>query len=232
MPRARVRALARSLHRIEVSLDSDRRIEADLVVEAIGSTPAVGWLTGNDLVIADEVVADGWLRALRKTGGSWPNVYVAGDAACFPHPLSPDGPTAIPHWSTPPERPPAQLGQQLPPSRKPRTSSLLLSSLRFRHSGTIKRSAHLVVWTTGISRLVAPPSGRDPRPVCCWIFSKQATRRCCRIGDAVNRFGPARPDRLGYLTRFATSARHAPARTRMIPRPSLHPDLRRSAPNR
>ena len=46
------------------------------------------------------MVTDGWLRALRKTGGSWPNVYVAGDAACFPHRLSPDGPTAIPHWST------------------------------------------------------------------------------------------------------------------------------------
>lgn len=84
-----------------VQLSDGRWLEADVVVEAVGSVPAVEWLANNDLVITDGVETDNRLRARRSSGGMWKSVSVVGDVARFPHPLAPDSRVAIPHWSTP-----------------------------------------------------------------------------------------------------------------------------------
>jgi 3-phenylpropionate/trans-cinnamate dioxygenase ferredoxin reductase subunit len=52
-------------------------LAADEIVTAIGVRPAVGWLAGSGLALADGVVVDGGLRA------SLPGVYAVGDCAAF-----------------------------------------------------------------------------------------------------------------------------------------------------
>jgi len=52
-------------------------LAADEIVTAIGVRPAVGWLAGSGLALADGVVVDGGLRA------SLPGVYGVGDCAAF-----------------------------------------------------------------------------------------------------------------------------------------------------
>ncbi|MEU0301679.1 FAD-dependent oxidoreductase [Streptomyces sp. NPDC006175] len=61
-----------------VRLAGGDTIPADLVVSAVGSTPATDWLAGSGLVLDDGVVCDSRCRAAD-------GVYAAGDVARFHH---------------------------------------------------------------------------------------------------------------------------------------------------
>lgn len=62
-----------------VVLDDGTRLDADVVVVAIGSVPAVDWLAGSGIPVGDGVLCDAACRAA-------PGVYAAGDVANWPHP--------------------------------------------------------------------------------------------------------------------------------------------------
>ncbi|MFI6905319.1 NAD(P)/FAD-dependent oxidoreductase [Nonomuraea sp. NPDC050394] len=59
-----------------VELHDGRTVQADLVVAAIGCTPATGWLTGSGLPLGDGVECD-------ERGRAAPAVYAAGDVASW-----------------------------------------------------------------------------------------------------------------------------------------------------
>ncbi len=63
----------------EVSLDTGEALPADLVVVAIGSSPAVDWLSNSGLTLDDGVVCDKFLRAAE-------HIYAIGDVAKWYHP--------------------------------------------------------------------------------------------------------------------------------------------------
>lgn len=63
-----------------VELDSGELIECDLLVVAIGGSPATDWLAGSGLAVDDGVLSDATLQA-------GPDVYTAGDVARWVHPL-------------------------------------------------------------------------------------------------------------------------------------------------
>lgn len=71
-------------------------VEADVVVEAIGSVPNTEWLEGNGLDLSDGVLCDRWLRVEGR-----PDVVAVGDVARFPNPRFVDEPRRIEHWCTP-----------------------------------------------------------------------------------------------------------------------------------
>ncbi|TDD22573.1 NAD(P)/FAD-dependent oxidoreductase [Nonomuraea diastatica] len=62
-----------------LNLDDGDHVTADLVLVAIGSTPAVDWLTGSGLNLDDGIRCDQTCRAA-------PGVVAAGDLASWPHP--------------------------------------------------------------------------------------------------------------------------------------------------
>jgi 3-phenylpropionate/trans-cinnamate dioxygenase ferredoxin reductase component len=68
-------------------------LAADLIVTAIGVRPAVGWLAGSGLALADGVAVDGGLRA------SLPGIYGVGDCAAFWSGLSGTR-MRVEHWDT------------------------------------------------------------------------------------------------------------------------------------
>lgn len=86
------RGIAKSGER-HVELDDGRRLDADLVVEAIGSRPNTDWLTGNGLDLADGVTCDAWLRL-----GGRPGAVAAGDIARFPNARFDTVPRRVEHW--------------------------------------------------------------------------------------------------------------------------------------
>jgi 3-phenylpropionate/trans-cinnamate dioxygenase ferredoxin reductase subunit len=77
-----------------VELADGKRLAADVVVEAIGCTPNVEWLSGNGLDLSDGVRCDGWLRA-----GGRPDVVACGDVARFPNALFDDEARRVEHWT-------------------------------------------------------------------------------------------------------------------------------------
>lgn len=90
--------------RVEALLLGDGKvIECDVFIEAIGSHANTSWLSETDLVLDDGVLCDHSLRALKKTGNSWPNVFAIGDVAKFPNPLFDEVPRRIEHWNIPTE---------------------------------------------------------------------------------------------------------------------------------
>jgi NADPH-dependent 2,4-dienoyl-CoA reductase/sulfur reductase-like enzyme len=62
-----------------VELADGTTLPADVVVLAVGSTPATGWLTGSGLRLDDGVVCDQRCEAA-------PGIYAAGDVACWHNP--------------------------------------------------------------------------------------------------------------------------------------------------
>ncbi|MFF1765677.1 NAD(P)/FAD-dependent oxidoreductase [Streptomyces sp. NPDC058249] len=62
-----------------VELGDGTTLSADVVVLALGSAPATGWLTGSGLRLGDGVMCD----ALCQAG---PGIYAAGDVATWPNP--------------------------------------------------------------------------------------------------------------------------------------------------
>ncbi|MFI6735248.1 NAD(P)/FAD-dependent oxidoreductase [Nonomuraea sp. NPDC050451] len=79
-----------------VMLGDGRRLDADVVVEAVGSIPNTEWLDGNGLDLADGVRTDELLRA-----GGLPHVVAVGDVARFPNARYDGVPRRIEHWSMP-----------------------------------------------------------------------------------------------------------------------------------
>ncbi len=79
-----------------VTLSSGADLAADVVVEAVGSTPRTEWLEGNGLDLSDGVLCDGTLRVEGR-----PNVVAVGDVARFPNPRYDDVPRRVEHWSIP-----------------------------------------------------------------------------------------------------------------------------------
>ncbi|MEU9953962.1 FAD-dependent oxidoreductase [Streptomyces sp. NPDC047939] len=63
-----------------VLLADGTTVDAELVVVAIGSVPAVDWLAESGLPLGDGVLCDAYCRAA-------PGVWAAGDVANWPHPM-------------------------------------------------------------------------------------------------------------------------------------------------
>ncbi|MFN8148778.1 MAG: FAD-dependent oxidoreductase [Candidatus Nanopelagicales bacterium] len=83
-----------------VTLSDGSHLDADVVVEALGSRCNVGWLEGNGLDLADGVRTDAALRPLRD-GVPVDGVAVVGDIARFPNARFDDKPHRVEHWSLP-----------------------------------------------------------------------------------------------------------------------------------
>lgn len=79
-----------------VRLQDGSVVEADVVVEAVGSLPNTEWLEGNGLDLSDGVLCDRWLRVEGRR-----DVVAVGDVARFPNPRFTDEPRRIEHWCTP-----------------------------------------------------------------------------------------------------------------------------------
>lgn len=75
----------------EVGLSSGDTLAADVVLAAVGSAPATGWLADSGLVLQDGVLCDDTLRAAS-------GVFAAGDVVRWPHPLA-GRPVRIEHWT-------------------------------------------------------------------------------------------------------------------------------------
>ena len=86
-----------------VLLDDGSMLPCDVFIEAIGSHCNTEWLEDNDIDVTDGVLTDTNLRAVRKSGGTWENVYAIGDVAKFPNPLFDDLARRVEHWNIPTE---------------------------------------------------------------------------------------------------------------------------------
>ena len=77
-----------------IELSDGTRIDAQVVVIALGGIPNTEWLDGSGLTLQPGVLCDPTLQAVGAEG-----VFAAGDIAAWPHPLAPDTPTRIEHWT-------------------------------------------------------------------------------------------------------------------------------------
>lgn len=84
-----------------VVLDDGERLDADVLVEAIGSECNSEWLEGTGLDISNGVLADSAMRAVSADGTVRDDVYVVGDIARFPHLMFDEVPRRIEHWNIP-----------------------------------------------------------------------------------------------------------------------------------
>jgi NADPH-dependent 2,4-dienoyl-CoA reductase/sulfur reductase-like enzyme len=83
-----------------VELSDGGALDAEVVVEAVGCSPVVDWLDGNDLDLVDGVPADSHLRVLSgSTSSPHDDVVVCGDVARFPNALFDDVPRRVEHWT-------------------------------------------------------------------------------------------------------------------------------------
>jgi 3-phenylpropionate/trans-cinnamate dioxygenase ferredoxin reductase subunit len=79
-----------------VALSDGSVLQADVVVESVGSIANIEWLDGNGLDLADGVLTDGQLRV-----GGLPYVVAVGDVARFPNARYDGVPRRVEHWSIP-----------------------------------------------------------------------------------------------------------------------------------
>jgi NADPH-dependent 2,4-dienoyl-CoA reductase/sulfur reductase-like enzyme len=86
----------------QVELNDGTELGVDVVVEAVGSSPNVGWLDGNGLDLSDGVLCDAGLRPVGPDGPI-ATAVVVGDIARFPNPLFDDVPRRVEHWNIPTE---------------------------------------------------------------------------------------------------------------------------------
>lgn len=75
-------------------LDDGTRLEADLVIVAVGARPQTDWLEGTGLSVGDGVLCDASCAVLGVD-----DVVAAGDVARWPNPLFGDIPIRIEHWT-------------------------------------------------------------------------------------------------------------------------------------
>ena len=81
-----------------VTLSDGSTLDADVVVESVGSACNTEWLAGNGLDLSDGVLSDGSLRVL-VSGIVRDDVYASGDVARYPHPLLFGASRRIEHWT-------------------------------------------------------------------------------------------------------------------------------------
>jgi 3-phenylpropionate/trans-cinnamate dioxygenase ferredoxin reductase subunit len=86
-----------------VVLDDATVLSCDVLVEAIGSVANTEWLADNDVDLELGVRTDSSLRALKSSGGAWPDVFAVGDVARFPNALFGTDASAVEHWNIPVE---------------------------------------------------------------------------------------------------------------------------------
>lgn len=83
-----------------VRLSDGQELDAELVVEAVGSAPALEWLEDNGVELSEGLLADTHLRVLSGTTSEpVPSVVVCGDVARFANPLFDDMPRRVEHWT-------------------------------------------------------------------------------------------------------------------------------------
>ena len=87
-------------HVTGVVLSDGTVLEADVVLEALGSRCNVEWLDGNGLDLADGVRTDTALRPVREEG-ALDGVAIVGDIARFPNLRFDERPLRVEHWSIP-----------------------------------------------------------------------------------------------------------------------------------
>jgi 3-phenylpropionate/trans-cinnamate dioxygenase ferredoxin reductase subunit len=95
-----VTALEGDDHVTGARLGDGGRLDADVVVEALGSRTNVAWLDGHGFDLGDGVLTDGALRPVAR-GVSVDGVAVVGDVARFPNPRFGPGAWRVEHWSVP-----------------------------------------------------------------------------------------------------------------------------------
>ena len=80
-------------------LSDGSKIDADVAVVALGAIRNTEWLRGSGLAVGPKGVAcDAGCRAFDVNGLTTDNIFVAGDAARFPHPLYDYQFLALEHW--------------------------------------------------------------------------------------------------------------------------------------
>ena len=77
-----------------VRLADGTRVEADVVLVALGAIPSTDWLIESGLELQPGVVCDATLAARDAE-----DVFAAGDAAAWPHPMADGGTIRIEHWT-------------------------------------------------------------------------------------------------------------------------------------
>ena len=77
-----------------VELADGTRIDADVVLVALGAIPNIEWLATSGLQLEQGLVCDATLTAEGQ-----PDVLGAGDVVAWPHPLGGDGPIRVEHWT-------------------------------------------------------------------------------------------------------------------------------------
>lgn len=95
-----VSAMAEHGEAVDLELSDGATVTADVIVEAVGSVCAVGWLDGNALDVRDGVLVDSALRPL-VDGSPVDGVAVVGDIARFPNPRFGTDSWRVEHWSLP-----------------------------------------------------------------------------------------------------------------------------------
>jgi len=88
---ARAAAVWQEGAQCRVELAGGAVVAADVLLVAVGSAPAVGWLRGSGLDLDNGIACDGHLLAA-------PDVYAVGDVARWPHSLA-GRPVRIEHWT-------------------------------------------------------------------------------------------------------------------------------------
>jgi NADPH-dependent 2,4-dienoyl-CoA reductase/sulfur reductase-like enzyme len=84
----------------EVILDDGTRLDADVVVEAVGSTANTAWLEGQGLDLSNGVLCDAGMHPLTADGPLL-DVVALGDVARYPVPMFGGVPMRIEHWTMP-----------------------------------------------------------------------------------------------------------------------------------
>ncbi|WP_258308900.1 FAD-dependent oxidoreductase [Streptomyces sp. NWU339] len=82
---------------VELSTGDD--VPADVVLLALGSVPATGWLAGSGVAVDGGVHCDPSLRVLYPDGSAVGGVVAAGDVARVPQPLTGGARLALGHWT-------------------------------------------------------------------------------------------------------------------------------------
>jgi len=86
-----------------VLLDDETTVDADVLIEAVGSHPNVEWISNNNIDRNDGVLVDSAMRVTRKDGTVISNVFAIGDLARFANPIFDFEPRKVEHWNIPTE---------------------------------------------------------------------------------------------------------------------------------
>jgi 3-phenylpropionate/trans-cinnamate dioxygenase ferredoxin reductase component len=81
-------------HVAAVELADGSRVDADVVLVALGAIPNTEWLDGSGLTLEPGVLCDDTLAALGAQ-----DVFCAGDVATWPHPLAGGAHVRVEHWT-------------------------------------------------------------------------------------------------------------------------------------